>query len=296
MIELHDRELVFRFPEVHQDAVCRIDFRRTLRQPDNSPPYPLPPGLGRFPLLNVEDCQASVPTAWAAHGGFMLPMYQADALWVNFSSSFKEGYPFAVKIAVGNINAITGELWRDGLRSEPQDYLVAPDQPWLEGFCLPEGRGRQFVTSPLGVNRSVGEADRDDEILGGLQILVYPMKQERYQAMVARRLTDGFDIDYSADEAIARVAAGLAQSNVYADEYGCDAWDQRALRRCFVHLLNGEQWMRTTGRPMPGQAPTAVEYREAGLPWFSCYEESAQVRLPKRGLLADLDEPSVGCS
>ena len=33
MIELKHDELVFQFPEVHEDAVCRVGFQRTLRIP-----------------------------------------------------------------------------------------------------------------------------------------------------------------------------------------------------------------------------------------------------------------------
>ena len=290
MIELHERELVFQFPDVHPDAVCRIDFRRTLRLPNNDRTYPLPPGLGRFPLLHVEDYAAKLPSAWAAHGGVMLPMFQADALWINFSSSFKEGYPFAVQIAVGRINALSGERWRNELSSLTQDYLVAPDQPWLDGFCLRKGLTRQFVARPLGESRMASEPDGDDAIFDGLQIAVYPMKRERYQALADRRLTDGFAIDFSGDEPIGQQPAHLLQGNVYVDEYGCEAWDQQAVSRCFVHMLNSEQWTRATGRPMPGNAPTAAAYQEAGLPWCACYQEPKKVMLPGLGILANLDE------
>jgi hypothetical protein len=50
MVELKKDVLVFRFPEVHGDAVLRIQFQRTLRIPDDDREYPLPPGLGRFPM------------------------------------------------------------------------------------------------------------------------------------------------------------------------------------------------------------------------------------------------------
>ena len=43
MIELLNNQLTFRFPEVHQKAVCSIDFQRTLRIPDDNREYPLPP-------------------------------------------------------------------------------------------------------------------------------------------------------------------------------------------------------------------------------------------------------------
>lgn len=53
-------ELVFSFPEVHKDAELRIAFKRTLRIPDDSKTYFLPPGLDRFPLQHVDDHAASV--------------------------------------------------------------------------------------------------------------------------------------------------------------------------------------------------------------------------------------------
>ena len=55
MIMLEADRLMFRFPEVHEDAVCSIEFQRTLRIPDDDREYPLPPGLGRFPLRHLDD-------------------------------------------------------------------------------------------------------------------------------------------------------------------------------------------------------------------------------------------------
>ena len=145
MIELTRDSLVFRFPDVHNDAVLRIGFQRTLRIPDDDGKYPLPPGLGLFPLRHVDDFPNSVSELWTQHGGVMLPMYQSEALWINFSGD----YPFAIKVAAGKINAVTGEDWTDGLHRDPQDYMVAPDQPWLDGFCVAKGLIRQFVAIPL---------------------------------------------------------------------------------------------------------------------------------------------------
>jgi hypothetical protein len=101
MIELTDNQLVFHFPEVHEDATLAIEFQRTLRIPDDDREYPLPAGLGAFPLRHVDDFAATVPASWIEHGGIMLPMHQAEAMWLRFEGS----YPFAVKIAAGKINA-----------------------------------------------------------------------------------------------------------------------------------------------------------------------------------------------
>ena len=86
MIELNDDALVFSFPQVHPKAKLRIEFQRTLRIPDDGNDYPLPPGLGRFPLRHVDDFTANVPAKWIDHGGIVLPMYQSEAMWLNSGS------------------------------------------------------------------------------------------------------------------------------------------------------------------------------------------------------------------
>src|SRR5262245_23667572 len=106
MITLEGQSLVFRFPEVHEDAKTAIEFERTLRIPDDGKAYPLPPGLGAIPLQHVEDYGARVPRAWSERGGVMMPLYQAEAMWISFGSWWPEGYPCAIKIAAGNINAV----------------------------------------------------------------------------------------------------------------------------------------------------------------------------------------------
>lgn len=84
MIELRHDQLTFAFPDVHPDAKLRIEFLRTLRIPDDDQDHLLPPGLGRFPLRHVDDHAQRVPSSWMEHGGVMLPMYQSEAMWLNF--------------------------------------------------------------------------------------------------------------------------------------------------------------------------------------------------------------------
>jgi hypothetical protein len=102
MIELRNNCLNFGFPGVHDEASCSIDFQRTLRIPDDNKPYALPPGLGRFPVKHIDDYAPKLPEDWVTHGGVFIPMYQSEALWINFHGS----YPCAVKIAAGKINAL----------------------------------------------------------------------------------------------------------------------------------------------------------------------------------------------
>ena len=274
-------ELVFRFPEVHPDAVCRVQFQRTLRIPDDNREYSLPPGLGSFPMEHVEDHASRLPPERAARGGVLLPMYQAEAMWIDFSTGeFDSGveYPFAVKIAAGKINAVTGEEWRNELGANPQDYVVVPDQPWLDGFCVRKGLIRQFVAMPLGQGYTAEEQISGAAVHGGLQIIAYPMKRERYEALIAeqRRRADVPELMcYSMvpDASMGLAPGGLMRQEIYEDKHGVDAWDTGASSRCFVHILNSAQWQGATGKPAPGEPPSAADYTKAGLPWFDYYDD-----------------------
>ena len=148
MIELKRNQLVFSFPEVHPEASVAVEFQRTLRIPDDGKTYPLPPGLGTFPLRHVDDFGSRVAPEWLEHGGIILPMYQAEAMWIRFSGHYiaqrETAYPFAIKVATGKINAVSGDAWTPGLHRRPQDYVVSPEQPWLDGYCVARGSIRQF--------------------------------------------------------------------------------------------------------------------------------------------------------
>src|SRR5438034_589052 len=115
---------------VHIGERFSVSFQRTLRIPDDGRAYPLPPGLGAFPVHPVEDYKDRVPAAWREQGGVFIPMHQGEALWLGFDgASWK---PNAVKVAVGMVNAVSGEMWDERLHDDPQDYVVCPQQPWLD--------------------------------------------------------------------------------------------------------------------------------------------------------------------
>jgi len=289
MIELNQDELRFRFPDVHSGARLNINFQRTLRIPDDGRDYPLPPGLGRFSMEHVDDHADKVSGEWNKRGGVMLPMYQAEALWLSFSTSDvddRASYPFAIKIATGKINAVSGQDWRKGLNMEPQDYMVAPSQPWLDGYCVEKGLIRQFVAMPLGEGYTVEEQITGEAEYGGLQVLVYPMKRKVFERRFPKR--EPLRMDYMEAAPVACCPAapaaapvldmGLApggrmKQEIYDDPYDPEDWDLENSSRCFVHLANSEFWRKITGFPPPHKPPTAKDYSYSGLPWFDYYSE-----------------------
>jgi hypothetical protein len=152
-----------------------ISFMRTLRIPDNGKEHPLPPGLGLFPLRRVRDALGQVPSSWGEDDIF-LPMYQREAMWLSFRGAHWR--PNALKVGVGGINALSGKPWSEALSAPKggvQDYLVIPEQPWLDGINGGRKQGviKQFVAMPLGLGYTVEGQITGQERIGGLQLCVF---------------------------------------------------------------------------------------------------------------------------
>ena len=217
----------------------------------------------------MDDYPDNLPETWSQHGGVFTPMYQAEALWINFRAD----YPMAVKIAAGKINAVTGEAWSKGLSEAPQDYMVVPGQPWLDGFCVEKGLIRQFVAMPLGEGYTPPEQLTGEAEHGGLQIAVYPMKRSKYEeiqremliecdAMMSSLCYEHQRLEEPLEMGLA--PGGLMRQEIYEDEHGIDAWDTSTYSRCFVHIVNSVQLLYLTGCEPPGKPQTAQDYTDAG--------------------------------
>lgn len=287
MIELIGEELLFSFPEVHPEARLRINLQRTLRIPDDGMNYPLPPGLGRFPLRHVDDYGKQVPELWLEHGGVMMPIYQSEAMWLLFNAEFVEEhwvpYPFAVKVAAGKVDAVTGDAWSNGLNRHPQDYMVAPRQPWLDGFCVEKGTIRQFVAMPLGAGYTAEEQLTGAAEHGGVQIAVYPMKSEVFLKRFPKfAIKKRFALDLCMKSRFGAsvpdmglAPGGRMKQEIFEDPFKLGDWDQKHSARCFIHIANSLVWRAITGEAPPTVPFTSREYDRAGLPWFEYYDDQA---------------------
>ena len=298
MLELKNDIMNFSFPAVHQDAKISINFQRTLRIPDDDKTYPLPPGLGAFPVRQVDDFKDRVPAEWVHHGGVMLPMYQSEALWIRFDSGYvrhQGQYPFAIKVAAGKVSALTGEAWTSGLT--PKDYCVAPPQRWLDGYCIEKGVIRQFVAAPLGSGFTAEEQITGEATWGGIQIEVFPMRAEVFNRRFPYKPPPPFNprsrsimpaglgskgilrasnsmdsiAEASAVRSMGLAAGGKMQQQVHEDPYDINDWDLQNSIRCFVHLANSMTWKAVTRQDPPYPPLTAQDYTRQGLPWFNHY-------------------------
>lgn len=270
-----------------------LNFQRTLRIPDDGRTYPLPPGLGTFPVCRVEDYSNYVPSSWLEHGGVFIPMYQREALWIRFNA--RHWKPNAVKVAVGKINAVSGKRWHQKLWTKESDYLVAPPQPWLDGINTGNGRIKQFIAMPLGIGYTVEGQITGKEEFGGIQIIVYEPKSGNFAEPENTWFYENCSESYSSNESFTmptaarpmtlkanRVssgemgmgAGGKMKQKIYPDPYDIDTWDEDNYGRVYVHIVNSMMYREITGVEPPATPVTAKTYAQYQLPWFDLYDES----------------------
>jgi len=101
-------------------------------------------------------------------------------MWILFKSDVQ----FAIKIYVGGVNAVSGEPSEENMATRLrrqkrslegqslQDYVVTPQQRWLDGIATAEGKVRQFVAIQAGLGYTVEAQITGKETTAGLQFEV----------------------------------------------------------------------------------------------------------------------------
>lgn len=156
-----------------RDGDLKISFRRTIRVPNQDDSSTLlPPDLGGFPLFPVDkgycDDLLELPERLRAKGGILFPMHAREALWIKIQSTDQ----FAVKIFVGSVNAVSGKPASQSTTCSTQDYVVTPNQRWIDGVATESGLVRQFVAVPIGHGHTVEAQLTQEERFGGIQFEV----------------------------------------------------------------------------------------------------------------------------
>jgi hypothetical protein len=253
-----------------------VSFHRTLRIPDDGRTYPLPPGFGLFPLL---------PAPGAAAPEVLIPLYQREALWLGFSAAAWK--PNALKVIVGGINAVSGRPDQGAALGDPQDYLVCPDQPWLDGLNAGDGVIRQFVAMPLGEGYGI-EAGQGLTERGGIEIVAFEPLPGRFPNSPPPPRPGPVRLSRPTAAAaepreMALGAGGRMRQKIYPDRHGREVWDAASAARLKVTLVNSRRYREITGVPPPPTPIDAAAYTAAGLPWFDLYDEAAGTVAPDAG-------------
>lgn len=144
----------------------------------------LPPSLGSFKVYKVADYRETCPPQWEDNAVFV-PIHMEEALWMSFERKPEPGryryqapIPVAVMVGAGGINALNGE--KLGTKLEKDNYMVAPPQPWLDGWKDKDGTVYQFVGTEYqkGEGKTIGEQIMGAECkTGGIGIAVFEAKE-----------------------------------------------------------------------------------------------------------------------
>ncbi|MQY26691.1 hypothetical protein [Nocardia aurantia] len=276
-----------------------VRFVRTLRLPEEGT-HPLPPGLGDFPVRRVADYADAVPEEWRRRGGVMLPMYVREAMWLSFGTE----EPAALQVGVGKVCAVSGKPWSSRLARDPQNYVVLPRQPWLDGINSGKGTIRQFVAVPMGLGATVEGQVTGEEVWGGIQLQNFaltPAARERWQAEQQRemkRLREtavgsappfpsampapagaAFGAPPPAPggapvraKAMGLGVGGTMRQEIFHDTRPATDWAAEPSGRVFVHLVTPRDWRAITGEVPPPSPVDRKAYTDAGLPWFDYYD------------------------
>ncbi len=266
---------------IHIGARFSVGFHRTLRVPDNRREFPLPAGLGLFPIRAVSDFP-DCPKNWMRDRAFFIPMYAQEALWIGFDGAHWK--PNAVQIGAGNVNSLTGDTWNETLCDAPQNYIVCPEQPWLDGFHSEAGHVRQFVSAVLGQGSTVEEQLSDANPAGGLQIAVWEPNTGRFPDAAPPQRFDSPVFMQNALAEMGMAAGGRISQKIYPDPHGLAVWDRDSRTAIRVYVLNSLSYGKVTGEPAPASPITAALYREYGLPWFELWDYDRDDTPPGRRL------------
>jgi len=99
-----------------------VKFQHPPRPRDDAKIYVFSAGLEELPLCPTTGFPDTLPASWLKQTDFLMPMNPSDPFLMRFTAN----YPFAVKVAVGNLDRVTGEPPLSSLQKEPPNYLVFP--------------------------------------------------------------------------------------------------------------------------------------------------------------------------
>lgn len=181
-------------------GTSRIQFRKCARVPADDLAYALPGKGPTFPLFKIHGADSEEDSVLRstlpdglANGHALIPMYQKEAMWMDFQSC----EPTALKICYGGqkgqaeseyseqgINVLTGKtdvpllmqikkshVWPPNAQ---QNYMVVPEQQWLGNMNVDEGQMAQFTSHELD-NSAAAEAQMSGAAPNSLKISAFPL-------------------------------------------------------------------------------------------------------------------------
>ena len=245
--------------------------------------YPLPPGLGRFPILRVEDFVDCMPQLWRDVGGVFIPMYQREALWISFSAASWKPMQSPCRSVVSTPSRENPTT--PGCIRNRRIISCAQTSPgWMAstpGLAQSASLSRCRLEQVTPLNHS-WERRR----LAAFKSQSLSPSQEDF--LISHRLSTRGPVPMSrlqaTDLTMGLGAGGSIRQKIYRDPYGVETWEPQPQARICVHIVNSLQFERITGSKPPATPIDAKSYSESSLPWFDLYDETLDAVSPPSSL------------
>ncbi|MBI3274080.1 MAG: hypothetical protein HYZ69_02955, partial [Candidatus Colwellbacteria bacterium] len=239
--------------------------------------------LGNFPIYKVSDYANKVPSEWKKEAHF-IPIWPQEAMWIGFNYPAK---PLAISVGAGMVNAVTGDKLSEGLSQNPQNYIVIPPQPWLDGFkSSVGGKVYQFVGTELGKGETAEEQIFGSAEFGGIQFGLHTSKIPLVSSMRPHEhvLSAGFSYKgvvrtRGAIRTMGLGAGGSIRQKIYPDPYVTEKsvneiWSDEPVTKVWVYLVHANDFRAITGMEPPQSPVTYAHYQALGYPWFGLHDGS----------------------
>jgi len=221
--------------------------------------------LGALPVHLVSDYADRLPEQWKQQDGIFVPAFLAEAMWLGFSGA--NWKPNAVRVAVGQTDAVSGKAWEEKLHRDPQNYLVCPPQLALDGIYSGEGDVRQFAVSDVGAAVTKRSKLSKAE---AIRIIVYDPKPGKFPHTPPPVPPRGPDVMHSrassSGGSLGIEPGGAIEDAIMLDPFGPDTWDSANYGDVFVHMLEAESYRQITGLEPPPPIEEVRGYEKWRLP------------------------------
>ena len=254
-----------------------LSLQRTVRVTNNDEASNLPPSLGVFDVYKVAEFANNCPKSWD-RDGYFIAMHSQEAMWM----SFQNCEPVAIMVGAGSINAVNGNKF--GEKLEQGGYLVAPPQPWLDGWKGDDGTVYQFIATEVGENKTIGEQlaeTKEHAILVSVFKAKNPEKLQCHRVRQTWGDSEFGECDYEAIGGCCLAACsfgtemglgkgGKIKQKIYEDPHGLEEWAETPEKTIKIYLINASEFSEITGQTMPPPI-SAEEYN--GI-WFGLNDEA----------------------
>jgi hypothetical protein len=272
-----------------------VSAHRTVRVPEGRTPAALPPSLGRMDLYPVSEYRQNCPASWEDEAVFVV-LHETEALWLSFRTT--DG-PVAILCGAGGVNALTGTPL--GLALEDGNYMVAPPQPWIDGWKDTDGTVYQFVGTEYkaGDGLTVGEQILGAESKsGGIGLAVFdPIDRAKLKGVgvpshgpvaMDGSYYGGVEGQWIPTSSVLRCASveskplmtemgvgkgGKITQKIYPDPHGIEVWKSEPTAVRAIYLVGALAFAAITGKVAP---PSPISSEEYNGTYFKVDDEKLQ--------------------